>query len=299
MDQEYKKQVKLLLNVLPEVAKEKCFALHGGTAINLFIRDMPRLSVDIDLTYLPIEDRQTTINNIAEALARIKESVEKNVPNATVSLKKEIAKLIITTKEATVKLEVNLVGRGTYAEPELLVLCEKAQNEYELFCEIQVVPIGQLYGGKICAALDRQHPRDLFDIKYLLASEGFTEEIKTGFLYCLLGSERPINEMLNPNFLDQKSALERQFSGMTPEQFSYEEYEKVRHDLIYLIRNSLTIEDKDFLLNFKNLTPVWEKYNYADFPSVRWKIQNLEKLRAKNPEKHLQLYITLKELLGR
>lgn len=111
MDQEYKKQVKLLLNVLPEVAKEKCFALHGGTAINLFIRDMPRLSVDIDLTYLPIEDRQTTINNIAEALARIKESIKKNVPNATVSLKKGIAKLIITTREATVKLEVNLVGR--------------------------------------------------------------------------------------------------------------------------------------------------------------------------------------------
>ncbi len=299
MDQEYKKQVKLLLSVLPEVAKEKCFALHGGTAINLFIRDMPRLSVDIDLTYLPIEDRQTTINNIAEALARIKESVEKNVLNATVSLKKEIAKLIITTKEATVKLEVNLVGRGTYAEPELLVLCDKAQNEYEVFCEMQVVPMGQLYGGKICAALDRQHPRDLFDVKYLLANEGFTEEIKTGFIYCLLGNDRPMNEMLNPNFLDQKSALERQFAGMTPEQFSNEEYEKVRHDLIDVIRNSLTLEDKDFLLNFKNLKPVWEKYNYADFPSVRWKIQNLEKLRAKNPEKHLQLYATLKELLGR
>lgn len=105
--------------------------------------------------------------------------------------------------------------------------------------------------------------------------------------------------MLNPNFLDQKSALERQFSGMIPEQFSYEEYEKVRHDLIDLIGNSLTIEEKDFLLNFKNLTPVWEKYNYADFPSVRWEIQNLEKLREKNPDKHLQLYTTLKELLGR
>jgi hypothetical protein len=80
MNQGYKNQLKLLLNVLPEVAKEKCFALHGGTAINLFIRSMPRLSVDIDLTYLPIEDRQTTINNVAQALTRIKENIEKKIP---------------------------------------------------------------------------------------------------------------------------------------------------------------------------------------------------------------------------
>lgn len=298
MEQIYKNQVGLLLNVLPEVSKEKCFALHGGTAINLFIRDMPRLSVDIDLTYLPIEDRGTTISNVAEALKRIKVSVEKNIPGVSVTLKHEIGKLIISTKQATVKLEVNLVGRGTYAEPEIRVLCNKAQIEYDVYCEIPVVSIGQLYGGKICAALDRQHPRDLFDVKYLLANEGFTEEIKTGFLYCLLGSERPINEMLNPNLQDQQSALSKQFEGMASEVFSYDEYEKVRLELVELIRQRLTAGDKDFLLNFKNLTPVWEKYNYADFPSVRWKMQNLEKLKKTNPDKHMQLYGTLKELLS-
>lgn len=68
----YRNQVKLLLDVLPEVAKEKCFALHGGTAINLFVRDMPRLSVDIDLTYILIEARDASMNKINEALARIK-----------------------------------------------------------------------------------------------------------------------------------------------------------------------------------------------------------------------------------
>lgn len=51
MNDKYNHQVRLLLAVLPEIAKEHCFALHGGTAINLFIRNMPRLSVDIDLTY--------------------------------------------------------------------------------------------------------------------------------------------------------------------------------------------------------------------------------------------------------
>jgi predicted nucleotidyltransferase component of viral defense system len=131
---------------------------------------MPRLSVDIDLTYLPIEERQTTIDNIAFALTRVKESIERKIEGLSSILKKDTGKLLISTKQATIKLEVNLVGRGIIAEPVMLVLCESAQKEYESFCEIQVVQINQLYGGKICAALDRQHPRDLFDIKYLLAN---------------------------------------------------------------------------------------------------------------------------------
>lgn len=297
MNQEYKNQVKLLLDVLPEVAKEKSFALHGGTAINLFIRNMPRLSVDIDLTYLPIEDRQTTIVNIEQSLTRIKESITKKIPGLSATLKKDIGKLLISTKEASIKLEVNLVGRGVIKEPVVMMLCDSAQRDYEVFCEIQVVPISQLYGGKICAALDRQHPRDLFDVKYLLANEGVTEEIKLGFLYCLLGSERPINEILNPHLLDQKLAMRSQFEGMTLEQFDYEEYEQLREKLIDLIQSSLTAEDKEFLLQFKNLSPIWDKYNYSEFPSVRWKLHNLEILKEKNPEKHAQLYSLLKELL--
>lgn len=113
---------------------------------------MPRLSVDIDLTYLPLEDRINTIEHIAQALTRIKESLERKIPGLAATLKKDIGKLLITTKEASVKLEVNLVGRGVIQEPMILTLWENAQTEYEAFCEIQVVPLGQLYGGKICAA---------------------------------------------------------------------------------------------------------------------------------------------------
>ena len=64
----YSAQVKLLVQALPEVAKETCFALHGGTAINLFVRELPRLSVDIDLTYVPIEPREISLRHINEAL---------------------------------------------------------------------------------------------------------------------------------------------------------------------------------------------------------------------------------------
>lgn len=299
MEKVYRQQVSLLLSVLPEVAKEKCFALHGGTAINLFVRDMPRLSVDIDLTYLPIEDRETSLKNIGEALGRIKTNIEKVVPSVRVVARLDAGKLQISANRADIKLEVNLVNRGVLAEPKELTLCGKAQNQFEAFCAVPVVSVGQLFGGKIVAALDRQHPRDLFDVKYLLQTEGFTDEVKEGFLLCLLCSDRPINEVIAPNFQDQRSALDNQFAGMTDEKFSYEEFESTREKLVETIHQGLTERDKEFLLSVKNLMPDWSIYDFHRFPSINWKLQNLQKLKEKNPEKHKEQYEALKGKLGK
>ncbi len=297
MEKVYRRQVALLLTVLPEVAKEKCFALHGGTAINLFVRDMPRLSVDIDLTYLPIEDRDTSIKHVTEALERIKSNIEKVVPNVRITPRLDAGKLQISENKVDIKIEVNLVNRGALTEPKEMPLCEKAQHEFEVFCTIPVVSLGQLFGGKIVAALDRQHPRDLFDVKYLLENEGFTQEVKEGFLLCLLCSDRPIHEVITPNFQDQQSALANQFSGMTGEEFSYEEYESVREKLLATIHEHLTDKDKEFLLSVKNLTPDWSIYDFQHFPSIKWKLQNLQKLKEENPEKHQEQYNALMEKL--
>ncbi|PWJ56509.1 putative nucleotidyltransferase component of viral defense system [Dyadobacter jejuensis] len=294
----YKRQVGLLLDVLPEVAKENCFALHGGTAINLFVRNMPRLSVDIDLTYLPIEDRETSLRNIGEALERIQGRIENTITSVRVQHKKEIAKLLISSQGAEIKLEVNLVGRGSFKEPVKMRLCERAQEEFDVFAAISVVPFGQLFGGKICAALDRQHPRDLFDVKYLLSNEGFSDEVRQGFLFCLLGSDRPINEVIMPNFQDQRLAMVNQFSGMSAEEFSYEEYEAVREQLVKTVNEKLTKSDKAFLLSFKNAEPDWSIYDFERFPSIQWKLRNLNILKQRNPEKHREQYELLKEKLG-
>ena len=293
----YRRQVSLLLAVLPEVAGEKCFALHGGTAINLFVREMPRLSVDIDLTYVPVEDRAQSLASIGAALGRIKANVEKAVKGAQIADRSDIGKLLVTQSGVPVKLEVNLVGRGTLSDPGEMPLCSSAQEEFEAFCAIQVVPIGQLYGGKICAALDRQHPRDLFDVKYLLENEGFTDRIKTGFIFSLLGSDRPVHEVLSPNFQDQRQALEKHFAGMSAELFSYEEYEEVRVKLVDTIHKSLTSRDKQFLLGACALEPDWSIYDFSRFPAMRWKLQNLQKLKDGNPDKHRQQYEMLKKIL--
>jgi hypothetical protein len=75
----YRKQVALLVRILPLVAEEACFALKGGTAINLFIRDMPRLSVDIDLTYVPVAPRAESLAAIDAAMKRIVARVQKAI----------------------------------------------------------------------------------------------------------------------------------------------------------------------------------------------------------------------------
>lgn len=293
----YKDQVSLLLKVLPEVSKQKCFALHGGTAINLFIRDMPRLSVDIDLTYIPIEDRETSLINILIALKSLQASIHRIFPDIQVVLKKRILKLQISNTKALIKLEVNQINRGLLGETVELPLSEKTQQEFDAFCSINVVSLEQLYGGKICAALDRQHPRDLFDIKYLLENEGFTTDIKKGVLLLLLSSNRPINEMLNPNLIDQRETMTNQFAGMSSEEFTYENFEKTRLALVKIINQSLTTYDKQFLLAFSNLEPDWTIYDFKRFPAIQWKLQNLTKLKESNKEKFNKFNSTLSELL--
>lgn len=297
MFEAYNEKLKLLIKALPFVAEEKCFALHGGTAINLFVRDLPRLSVDIDLTYLPLEDRPTTLQNLNAALARIKEQIEKKIPSTRVQHKGNVGKLLINQHRTEIKLEVNLVGRGTVDDPIQMPICKQAQDRYGAFVAIPIVPLGQLYGGKLCAALDRQHPRDLFDVKLLMENEGFSDTVREGFLLCLLCSDRPINEVLVPNFQDQRQAMENQFTGMSDDPFTYEDFERTREQLVKTVNQGLTEADKKFLLSVKNCEPDWSIYDFERFPAVQWKLQNLRKLKESNPKKHQELYDALKEKL--
>lgn len=294
---EYRKQVQLLLAVLPEIVKEECFALHGGTAINLFIRNMSRLSVDIDLTYLPLEDYETSRVNINTALQRIMVNLKKVVPDVKITYEEKNSKLYLRAKGVLVKVEVNLTGRGSLNEPVMMDLCQRAQEEFDVFVSMRVLPQGQIFGSKICAALDRQHPRDLFDVRYLLNNEGITKEVKEGFLFYLSGHGRPINELLAPNRKDQTQAMDAQFTGMTVDPFTYEDYEQTRIDLLKALHESLTDDDKKFLISLKSLETDWTIYDFQRFPGIAWKLENLQKLKDNNPEKHEKLLNTLKQRL--
>lgn len=294
----YHKQVALLLSVIPDIALEPRFALHGGTAINLFDRDLPRLSVDIDLTYIPIEDRETSFNNISKALNKIKKNIENRLLGSRIEHKVELHKLLVSYNDAMIKIEVSQIVRGLLGSVTEKTLCEKAQKAFDTFCSINIVSNGQLYGGKICAAMDRQHPRDIFDVKQLLEKEGFSKEIKEGFIFRLLSSDRTIQDVLFPKLQDQRLAIENQFAGMSDKQFTYEDYEFVRERMIRTVQESLTEEDKLFILAFKDISPDWSTYNFEAYPSIKWKLMNLEKIKVGNPKKHRELHDALKRKLN-
>lgn len=212
IDAKYKAQVDLLLTILPQVAKEKSLALKGGTAINLFVREMPRLSVDIDLTYTSIADnRETALKNISDALDRIDTDIKKAVPGISITHvphgQGEDVKLNCQTPAARVKIEVNTITRGVIMPVRMMPIADMVQAEYKKFAAINVVAHGELFGGKICAALDRQHPRDLFDDYHLFQNEGFSEEVKVGFMMFLLSHFRPMSELIDPHLSDQRAYI--------------------------------------------------------------------------------------------
>lgn len=297
MEDSYKEQVALLLRVLPELKHTTFFAMHGGTAINLFYRDMPRLSVDIDITYVLIQDRMTTQQAVIGGLSLLKKNLASQHQDLRVDLKADMWKLLIQSRQTRIKLEVNKVSRGTIVTPEIMPLCEKAQEVFDQYITVRTVPYGQTFGGKICAALDRQHPRDMFDVQYLL-KDGLNEEVKKGMILNLLSGPRPLHEVIMPNLQDHRATMRDQFSGMTSEKFSYDQYESVRRALIVEVHKLLGDDDKKLLLSFKAGKPEWGTYNFAEFPAVQWKLQNIQQLKEHNPEKHKAMYHMLEEKLN-
>jgi hypothetical protein len=300
----YRAQVDLLLQVLPYVAKEEMFALKGGTAINLFIREMPRLSVDLDLTYLPIDSRNVALKNIQESLGRIKADIEKNVPGIkinTVPLNGGTdVKLNCQGQSAQIKIEVNTITRGNVFKTELMQVVDSVQDEFDKFAAINVVSMAELYGGKICAAIDRQHPRDVFDVKLLFENEGFSNDIWEGFKIGLISHYKPIGELLNPVLKDQKSAFDNQFAGMATVEFSYEDYEVTRGTLIRSIEKRITNDDKRFFLSFESGEPEWDSFPIPvlkELPAIKWKLININKLRDTNLKKHKLMIENLKNIL--
>jgi len=232
MNPAYVEQTRLMLRILPFVAKEECFALKGGTAINFFERDMPRLSVDIDLVYLPINSREEALAGISAALKRIKADALRGLGQGFTIQEGVVAgmtsKLFVKGPGGTVKVEPNFVLRGTMSAPARRATSKKVAATFNLSASIMTVDSADLYGGKICAALDRQHPRDLFDIKVLLENEGITPEIRKGFVVYLAGHPRPMNEVIEPTLLDIKTLFDGAFHGMTDEVVTMEELTTAR-----------------------------------------------------------------------
>lgn len=282
VDERYRQQVALLVQIIPLVAQEPCFALKGGTAINLFVRDMPRLSVDIDLTYVPIADRTQSLKDIDAAIRRIADRIKGGIPGAQVSLgmlhqEKIVIKVMVRSGDSQIKIEVTPVLRGCVYEPQTKSVSPRVEEQFG-FAEMPVVSFGDLYAGKIVAALDRQHPRDLFDVRDLLANEGIDDDLRKAFIVYLISHNRPMVEVLAPTRRDITEEFVRGFNGMTETPVSLEELIQAREDLIADIVGHMPAAHRRFLLSFKKGEPDWNLIGLPGIdalPAVRWRLQNL------------------------
>ena len=277
--------------------------MKGGTAINFFVRDLPRLSVDIDLTYLPVNERDFALNDIRNALVRISGEIHKRIPGTKVTLRKihganVLRGMVVEREGVTVKIEPNLVLRGSVYPPEVRPLSRKAQEVFELFVQNRILSTEELYAGKICAALDRQHPRDLFDVHWLLRHEGISLRIRKAFLVYVISHPRPMIEILNPSFNDIRDVFEKEFKEMTTETLSYEELCATRETLVSTLMKEVTTKEKHFLVSVKEGLPRWDLLGLEgveNLPAVKWKLLNIGKME---PSKHRDAVRKLKDYLA-
>ena len=296
----YRRQVGLLLRTIPHIAREDCFALKGGTAINLFVRDLPRLSVDIDLTYVPVFSRSQSLGAIDKAMQRIAERIIKANPGVHVGQSRHdgaVTKLVVREKGIQIKIEVTPVLRGCVYQPQLQRVSPAVEAMFG-FAEMQVVSFADLYAGKIVAALDRQHPRDLFDIRDLLAHEGITDEIRTAFVVYLLSHTRPMFEVLSAQPKDIAQEFERTFQGMTTDPVELNGLLAARTELVATIVGQMPDKHRRFLISFEKGVPDWVLLGLRKIeklPAVKWRQKNLDSITR---NKRMELVTQLERVLG-
>ena len=291
MLERYIDQVRLLIDVLPHIAKEDVFALKGGTAINLFYRDMPRLSVDVDLTYLPVEEFSATQKHIHETFERITKGITERSSRYRTRHFTGLGntnRITVSDGKTRIKIETSPVIRGTVIPPVSMVASSTVTDRFG-FTEIQVLSFEDVYGSKLHATLDHQHPRDLFDVKILYDNEGITENLFSVFMVYVASSSRPMHELFAPASQARYELFNEEFTGMTRDSVSKDILEETRTRLHADISQRLTGDIAAFLLSLHDVEPDFSLIGFPEaavLPAVRWKLLNLEKLKRNNPEKH-------------
>lgn len=290
MDKAYADTVRLLLAVAPAVFDNDIFAMKGGTAINLIVQDMPRLSVDIDVVYLPWQvARDDALRAINEELAAIAGRLAPLGAQTRLIRSKDLGdtKLIVENEASQVKVEVNVVFRGTVLPPQRRTLSARTSDLFGMEFEVPILAPDELYAGKLVAALDRQHPRDLFDVWRLFEAGGLTHDMVECFVVYLSAHNRPPHEVLFGHDKDIAGEYERAFVGMTeidcPLGTLLDARARLRHEL----PRRLSAGHRQFLRGLVHAEPDWSLLqcpHAAELPAIRWKLANLETFRKRRPK---------------
>lgn len=302
-DRRYAEQVGLLVEILPTLALEPRFALKGGTAINLFERNLPRLSVDIDLTWLPCGEFAEDSALIAESLNKLAELLRAAPLRLQVQTSgaqgAQINRIIASRGRARVQIETTPVMRGTVHPTRTMTVQPAVETEFG-FAEAQVLHFADLYAGKLAATVSRQHPRDLFDIGPFLDHDQLDTELWRTFLVYLTASPKPPADLLAPGEpKDFAEIFDQHFRGMTAIPTSADELLAIRARLLLKMAALLDDASCRFLLSVERETPDFTLIGLpqaATLPAVRRKLDNLN---ARSDKKREADYRKLDETLSR
>lgn len=301
MKQEYLDTVRLLIDIAPTIFKSPRFAMKGGTALNLFIQDMPRLSVDIDVVFTDHTlARDDALKAIETDLSEASQSLQKQGLSFRMPRKPtgEDVKLFVQNAVAEVKIEVNHVFRGTLLPTQLTPLTAGAQDVFTSGLSVPVLHHSELYGSKLVAAMDRQHPRDIFDVLKMNEKFGLESQFVDCFVAYLAGHNRPVHEVLFGKDAPLEALYENHFVGMTSEEVPLETLLKTRSDLKASLPRALTQHHKDFLLSLVSGEPAWDLMPFEhlkELPALKWKLANLAKLKSAKKAAFQQQYELLLE----
>lgn len=279
MREQYLAQTHLLLEVLPVVRKYPDFALMGGTALNYFLHDLPRLSVDIDLRYLPISPYPEARSEIDRQMKSMCADVRQALIGAQCSYDPKHTAIHVRHRRADIKIDTVDVIRGHVFEPMVRSLAPKLVDRFEMSFDINCLNPADIYAGKLCAALGRQHPRDLFDIRLLLGDSSVLDRnIVLAFIVYLAGSKKPMSNLLDPQLIDIKKTFHTKFAEMPTDEIALEDLEQLQRRLPGIVRSALTDSDRKFLLGFKAGRPDWDLLpieHAKHLPALRRKLENL------------------------
>ncbi|MDW9242922.1 hypothetical protein C7S13_0119 [Burkholderia cepacia] len=293
MNQTYVDTVRLMLSIAPIVFDTPRFAMKGGTALNLFLHDMPRLSVDIDVVFTDRGlNREEALDAIDQELDRTRKQIEAeghatefSAASSSGKAKGDDVKLVVISGATAVKVEVNYIFRGTLLDPVRRLLTKQAEDTFSTSVEVPTLHDAELYGSKLVAALDRQHPRDLFDVMHMYAHHGLRPDIVDAFVGYLSGHNRPIHEVLFGPKHSMAEAYDSDFVGMTVEPVDLAVLETTQERLHRELPASLTENHRRFLISLVRAEPDWSLMPYAhlrELPALRWKLINLENLKRKS-----------------
>ncbi len=294
----------LLLQIVPRVFATDRLALKGGTAINLYLDDAPRLSVDLDLVFTQLGlSREDALAAISDEMRRIAVALSADGLEVRPVVTADIGEtgLVVSDGSTQVKVETNTVFRGTLLPPVVRSLSAGAAQWLSMDAPAPVLDRSEVFAGKFMAALDRQHPRDLYDVWRLYEGGPIEPGMISAFVIYLCGHNRPAHEVLDsPERLsaeDYERALVGMIRGDVPPLAALlASRAQLRRDIVQGISES----DRAFIAGFFAGEPDWSLLPYphaGELPALAWKLRNLETLRSKRPDEFDRQHASLVALL--